>query len=118
MSNLKAHAISSEKVMDLRNNAPDDERAIADEWVPFEDAQKELTDLKDNARRQVWDLTVQVNNLEAKIKAAKEILREFEAFDPSTAEWLERLKNALLIPRIEKQETADPVAELMKQGKC
>ena len=44
----------------------------AEKWVPFEDAQKELTDLKDNARRQVWDLTVQVNNLEAKIKAAKE----------------------------------------------
>jgi regulator of replication initiation timing len=26
--------------------------------------------------------------------------------------------DALLNPRIEKQETADPVAELMKQGKC
>lgn len=36
-----------------------------------------------------------ISGLEAKIAEAQEIIEEFEAFDPSTAEWLDRLKKCL-----------------------
>lgn len=66
--------------------------------VIIENQRQEIADLKaenlalsELASRKIQ----QYKDVEAKVEAAKEIIDEFEAFDPSTAEWLDRLKTVL-----------------------
>lgn len=116
-----AGEMRADKVQFERNNAFAHKRIV------------ELEKREEELKTAFYSQVREIADYEAKIEAANKILepkisaQQYLINTGSTQavyalyfskQELITLSDAIHIPRIEKQETADPVAELMKQGKC